>query len=68
MKRIYTQAAAVIVWLGPSRPHSDEVVGVMAQASLVNLEEEKHDRVGNTRSGQRIWQEESFESWFMSLQ
>lgn len=59
MNRIYTQASSVVVWLGLFRENVDEATRIFGQTALINLEER--------RNSDGLWEEGSFESWFVSL-
>jgi hypothetical protein len=66
MKRIYTQSAAVIVWLGDSGPRGDQAMKAICQSALVSL---KEVNAGYWKNGPVpvYWSPESFQNWFDSL-
>ena len=63
MKRIYTQAAAVIVWLGDPGLRSEQAMKGIAQSAVVNLKEKT---AGYWKNGPIpvYWSPESFQNWF----
>ncbi len=64
MKRIYTQAYSVVVWLGPHDGDADTAMKVLAQVAIVKLQETVYTG-DNWTSGppSSFWEEDSLKSW-----
>ncbi|KAF2667369.1 hypothetical protein BT63DRAFT_426260 [Microthyrium microscopicum] len=66
MKRIYTQAVAVIVWLGDPGPEGEQTMKAVCQAALVNCKENSAGYY-KPHAKEGYWTVESFQKWFDSL-
>lgn len=65
MKRIYTQAAAVIVWLGdPGLRSGQQAMKATCQSALVRLKEADAGCSIHFKRGPIYWDQASFHSWF----
>lgn len=68
MKRIYTHAYSVVVWLGPFNEHADTAMKELAQTALVSLIElESAEDHWTSRTSTGVWVKHQFESWFKDL-
>ncbi len=69
MKRIYTHAYSVVVWLGPLDGDPEAAMKVMAQTSFVSLTEMVRDPDHWWARGPLpdFWDEGSFEAWTKTL-